>query len=106
VFARGHKALGVQLFSVPKMLADDFPGTLAFLAGLGYTEVEFFGPYDFSTSAAIAWWKSVEPQLGFSGSGFYGAPRNRTDTLLRAADFESAWRVSIRCRDLLKRGRF
>jgi sugar phosphate isomerase/epimerase len=72
VLAQGRKSLGVQLFSVPKMLAADFPGTLAFLARLGYTEVEFFGPYDFSTPAALAFWKSLEPMLGFSGSGFYG----------------------------------
>ena len=42
------------------------------LAGLGYREIEFFGPYPFSTPAAQAGWKAAGPALGFSGSGFFG----------------------------------
>ena len=66
------KRIGVQLFSVPRMLEKDFRATMAFLAGLGYTEVELYGPYPFSAPEEIAEWHSITPQLGFSGSGFFG----------------------------------
>jgi sugar phosphate isomerase/epimerase len=64
--------IGVQLFSVPKLLEQDFPGTLKMLAGLGYREVELFGPYPFSVPAAHASWRAVTPSLGFTGSGYFG----------------------------------
>lgn len=64
--------LGVGLFTLPKSLDRDFDGTLAMLAGLGYREVELFGPYPFSTPAAQAGWKAAGASLGFSGSGFFG----------------------------------
>src|SRR5580698_2059357 len=70
--ARSKQALGVQLFSIPKMLEKDFRQGIAFVAGLGYSEVEFYGPYAFSAPESIARWKSITPQLGFSGSGFFG----------------------------------
>lgn len=63
---------GVGLFTVPKMLNDDFAGTLKMIAGIGYKEVEFFGPYSFSTQADIEGWKAAGKSLGFSGSGFFG----------------------------------
>ncbi|MDZ7632035.1 MAG: TIM barrel protein [Gemmatimonadaceae bacterium] len=64
--------LGVGLFSVPKLLDSDFSGTIGMLARMGYREVELFGPYDFSAPEAIASWKPIGAQLGFSGSGFFG----------------------------------
>lgn len=64
--------LGVGLFTLPRALERDFDGTLAMLAGLGYQEIELFGPYPFSTPAAQAGWKAAAPTLGFSGSGFFG----------------------------------
>ena len=64
--------IGVQLFSLPKLLERDFDGALAMVAGLGYREVELFGPYPFSVPAAQEGWKAVTPMLGFSGSGFFG----------------------------------
>ena len=66
------KKIGVQFFSVPKLLEKDFDGTLGLLKRLGYSEVEFYGPYEFSDPEAIREWAKVTPQLGFSGSGFYG----------------------------------
>jgi sugar phosphate isomerase/epimerase len=74
-------AIGVQLFSLPKLLERDFDGALAMLARLGYKEVELFGPYPFSAPAAHAGWKAAAPRLGFSGSGFFG----RTAAEVRAA---------------------
>jgi sugar phosphate isomerase/epimerase len=64
--------IGVQLFSLPKLLEQDLDGALAMLAGLGYREVELFGPYPFCVPEALESWKALEPQLGFSGSGFFG----------------------------------
>ncbi|HKG90574.1 MAG TPA: sugar phosphate isomerase/epimerase, partial [Gemmatimonadaceae bacterium] len=64
--------IGVQLFSLPKLLEQDFDGTLAMLARLGYQEVELFGPYPFSVPAAHERWREVTPMLGFSGSGYFG----------------------------------
>lgn len=64
--------LGVGLFTVPKLLSEDFAGTLKMIAGIGYKEVELFGPYPFSTPADLEGWKAAGKALGFSGSGFFG----------------------------------
>jgi len=65
-------AVGVGLFTLPKSLEKDFDGTLGMLSGLGYKEVELFGPYPFSTDAAKAGWAATSKTLGFTGSGFFG----------------------------------
>ena len=64
--------LGVGLLTLPKPLEKDFDGTLGMLSGLGYKEVELFGPYPFSTDAAKAGWAATSKTLGFNGSGFFG----------------------------------
>ncbi len=64
--------IGIQLFSLPKMLETDFKGGIQMLAEMGYTELELFGPYTFSSESAKARWKSLEPMIGFSGSGYFG----------------------------------
>lgn len=66
------KILGVQLFSIPKLIDDDLPGTLKLLGSLGYKEVEFFGPYSFSAPEVIEGWKETAAQLGFKRNAFYG----------------------------------
>jgi sugar phosphate isomerase/epimerase len=77
-------AVGVGLFTLPKSLERDFDGTLAMLAGLGYQEVELFGPYPFSVPAAQEGWKAASQTLGFTGSGFFGRPaRQVRETLDR-----------------------
>lgn len=65
-------AIGVQLFSIPKLLEQDVDAALAMLAELGYREVELFGPYGFSTPEAIESWKAMGARLGFVASGTYG----------------------------------
>src|ERR1044071_9281759 len=72
VTSHGIGPLGVGLFTVLKPLDQDFDGTLAMIAGLGYKEVEFFGPYPFSDPAALEGWAHAAKSLGFSGSGFFG----------------------------------
>ncbi|NOT76202.1 MAG: sugar phosphate isomerase/epimerase [Cyclobacteriaceae bacterium] len=66
------KKLGVGLFSVPRDLEKDFPGTLKKIAQIGFKEIEFYGPYPFSPAEEKERWASVTPSLGFSGSAFYG----------------------------------
>lgn len=66
--------IGVGLFTLPKSLSQDFDGTLAMLAGLGYRELEFFGPYPFSPQAVQDGWKGVAASIGLpaNASGFFG----------------------------------
>ncbi len=64
--------VGIQLFSVPKMLNENFDGALAMLAEIGFKEIEMYGPYPFSTDLAKKYWSSVTGSLGFEGSGFFG----------------------------------
>jgi sugar phosphate isomerase/epimerase len=74
---------GVGLFSLPKMLEQDFSAAIALLARLGFTEVEPFGPYPFSDPVQIANWAKVTPTLGFSGSGFFGKSLAEVQAILR-----------------------
>src|ERR1043166_10173222 len=64
--------IGVQLFSLPKLVEQDVDAALAMLAGLGYQEVELFGPFSFSVPAVQEQWRALAPRLGFSGSGTFG----------------------------------
>ncbi|MFZ4561714.1 MAG: sugar phosphate isomerase/epimerase, partial [Saprospiraceae bacterium] len=59
------KKVGIQLFSLPKLLESDFEGTLARLAQMGYQEIELFGPYPFSTDLAKKAWEAIIPMVGF-----------------------------------------
>jgi len=69
---QGLDSIGIQLFSLPLMLEKDFDGTIQWLSQIGYRKVELFGPYSFSAVSARERWKSLEPRLGFGGSGFFG----------------------------------
>jgi sugar phosphate isomerase/epimerase len=81
-FARPANRIGLQLFSMPKMLEQNFRGGMAFIAGLGYSQVEFYGPYPFSAPEEIAKWSTITPQLGFSGSGFFGLTAAQVHSIL------------------------
>ena len=65
-------SVGIQLFSIPKMLSEDFVGGIKMLAQLGYQEVELFGPFPFSAEKAKKNWEMAGKMLGFSGSGYFG----------------------------------
>ena len=56
--------IGIQLFSIPGMVAADFKGTMKKLAEIGYKEIEFFGPFQFSAPETIEGWKPFATQLG------------------------------------------
>lgn len=75
--------IGIQLFSLPKLLEKDFAGAVKMLAGMGYKELELFGPYTFSAPAAQASWKAVTPMLGFSGSGYFGKTIQEVKSILK-----------------------
>jgi len=77
------KRLGVQLFSLPKLLEADFRGAIGSLAAMGYREVEFYGPYPFSAPEVVAEWRALAPQLGFNGSGFFGLTPAQARSVLR-----------------------
>jgi sugar phosphate isomerase/epimerase len=76
------KKIGLQLFTVPKLLEKDFEGTLKKLSEMGFKELEFYGPFPFSATEAIDRWKSVTPSLGFSGSGYFGKTAKETKAIL------------------------
>jgi sugar phosphate isomerase/epimerase len=74
--------LGVNLFSIPKLLEKDFAAAMQMLSRLGYKEIEFFGPYTFSPAEEIERWSTVTPSLGFSGSGFFGLDIKKAKSIL------------------------
>lgn len=76
------KKIGIQLFSLPKMLDKDFAAGIKMLAQMGYTEVELFGPFPFSDAKAQANWKAIGSQLGFNGSGYFGKDIKEVKTIL------------------------
>ena len=81
--AKGQiKAVGLQLFTIPQMVADDLNGTLQTLSTIGYREVEFFGPYPFSLPEIIEGWKPIAAQLGISQNAFYGHSVKEVRTML------------------------
>ncbi len=69
---RPLKSIGIQLFSLPKLLEMDFRGGIEMLAKLGYQEIQLFGPFPFSAESAKNQWKAITPMLGFTGSGYFG----------------------------------
>lgn len=77
------KKLGIQLFSIPKMLSEDFVKGIEFLSRHAYAELEFYGPYDFSADSAHTSWKMAANMLGFSGSGLYGKSIDDVNKILK-----------------------
>jgi hypothetical protein len=66
------KNIGIQLFTIPGMVSADFKGTMEKLAKIGYKEIEFFGPYEFSAAETIRGWSQIAGQLGITENAFYG----------------------------------
>ena len=64
--------IGVGLFTIPKLLDQDFEGTMKLLAEIGYKEIEFFGPFTFSVAEAHERWQPVANALGMKQTGYYG----------------------------------
>lgn len=89
LFASNFKieSLGIQLFSVPKMMSEDFSGALDMLSKIGYRELELYGPYTFSAESAKTRWKGLVPRLGFSGSGYFGMSQSEFHDAVRSRGF-------------------
>ncbi len=79
--------VGIQLFSVPKMLSINFNGALDMLSGIGFKEIEMYGPYPFSTDLAKKYWSSVTPQLGFDGSGYFAHSQLEIISIMKSHGF-------------------
>jgi sugar phosphate isomerase/epimerase len=74
--------IGIQLFSLPKLLDKDYAAAIQMLAQMGYKEIEVFGPYPFSDKSAQDSWNAVTPSLGFKGSGYFGKPIQEVKRIL------------------------
>lgn len=77
------KSVGIQLFTIPAMVAADFRGTLTKLAAIGYKEIEFFGPYEFSAKETIEGWSRFAGSLGITKNAFYGYKPSEVKSLLK-----------------------
>lgn len=77
-----EKKLGIQLFSIPKMLSENFEGGIKMLQSQGYKELELFGPFPFSADTAKKGWEAAGKMLGFSGSGYYGKSAQEVKKIL------------------------
>lgn len=75
--------VGIQFFSLPKLLEKDLEGTIAMLSKMGYKEVELYGPYPFSTEAAKKRWDTITPSLGFTGVGYFNHSATQMKELLK-----------------------
>lgn len=80
--ASGLKKIGIQLFSLPKLLDEDFRSAIEMLARIGYREIEMYGPFPFSSPSAQQRWDSITPSLGFSGSGYFGHSASEVKAIL------------------------
>lgn len=74
--------LGIQLFSIPKMLSEDFMAGIMMLQSQGYKELELFGPFPFSAEKAKKGWEAAGKMLGFSGSGYFGKSAQEVKKIL------------------------
>lgn len=77
------KHVGIQLFTIPVLVANDFKGTLTKLASIGYKEIEFFGPYEFSAKETIEGWNKFAPSLGITKNAFYGYKISEVKSMLK-----------------------
>ncbi len=61
VASKSLTSIGVQLFSLPKLLEKDFRGGIEMLSKMGYKEVELYGPFPFSANSVKEGWKAITP---------------------------------------------
>jgi len=75
--------VGIQLFTIPFMVDKDFEGTLKLLGETGYQEIEFFGPYPFSSQTTKEGWVRMQEMLNLEQHAFYGRTPEETAVLLK-----------------------
>lgn len=64
--------IGLQLWSLPKLLESNFEQTIQMIAEIGVKELELYGPFPFSDSREKTKWEGLASLLGFSASGYFG----------------------------------
>ena len=64
------KEIGIQLYTVARPLSEDFLGTIKKLAKYGYKNLEFAGPYFYSTQEEIDN-NTLIKMMGLTGYGYY-----------------------------------
>jgi sugar phosphate isomerase/epimerase len=75
--------IGIQLFSLPKLMGEDPKQSLELLVEMGYSEIELYGPYPFSAESNKKSWEQITQMLGFSGSGFFGLSQTKFQAFCR-----------------------
>ena len=63
--------VGVQLWTMPKLLESNFEQNIKKLADIGIKELELYGPFPFSDEREKVKWNYLASQLGFSASGYF-----------------------------------
>lgn len=81
-----HTDIGIQLFSLPKLLEKDFEGGIKMLHKMGYRELELYGPFDFSVDKAKEHWSAIAKNIGFSGSGYLGHSLEEAQAIFKQYD--------------------
>jgi sugar phosphate isomerase/epimerase len=76
--------VGLQLWTLPKLLESNFDQTIQQIAEIGIKELELYGPFTFSDPRAKTHWKSLGSLLGFSVSGYMGKTPERFIEALNA----------------------
>ncbi len=76
--------VGIQLFSLPLLLNKNFERSISMLSNMGYSYLEFFGPYYFSSPSVKDTWKkySFFPESDNPFSGFYGNSGKEVKSIL------------------------
>ena len=82
---KGNK-IGIQLFTIPSLVDQDFVGTLQSLSKIGYQEIEFFGPYPFSAESSKKAWDQLSTMLNLKQHAFYGHSVAEVASLLKEND--------------------
>ena len=73
--------IGIQLYTLAKPLSDDFPGVIKKLAEFGYKNLEFAGPYYFSSEEEIKN-NPLISIMGLKGYGYHGHTPKEIRTML------------------------
>ncbi len=73
--------IGIQLYTLAKPLSDDFTGVIKKLAEFGYKNLEFAGPYYFSSEEDIKN-NPLISMMGLSGYGYHGHTPKEIRTML------------------------
>ena len=82
--------VGIQLFSIPLLLNQNFEKSISMISNIGYAYVEFFGPYYFSSQRAKDNIKDYPfPPTDKPISGFYGKNGSEIKKVLRDYNLKS-----------------